>query len=83
MSEQRYTIGHPLNYDLPGWSEPARPGVFWYSGFGLGHYFGADGFKHWMTTTEASDRARAEGVPFLWLDPMRLQPTPFTTKRGK
>lgn len=44
------------------------PGLFIYSGFGMGHYYGADGVTHWTNGTGARERARAEGVTFAWCD---------------
>jgi hypothetical protein len=52
---------------------PARelhpfPGLFYYSGFGMGHYYSTDGTAHWAASSEAKDLAASEGVKYVYVD---------------
>ncbi len=47
------------------------PGLFWYSGFGMGNYFSAAGKVYWHSSSEAANHARGEGVKFDWVDSMK------------
>lgn len=41
-----------------------KPGLFIYSGFGMGEYYSSDGFKYWCLTSEARAQAEKENVKY-------------------
>lgn len=45
----------------------AKEGNFIYHGFGVGTYLSKDNTAYIMTTTQATNRAKEEGVEFKWL----------------
>ena len=44
------------------------PGLFWYSGFGYGHYFSSDGNQYWAARSEAYELARLDGLKMETID---------------
>lgn len=45
-----------------------QPGLFFYSGLGMGNLFLPDGTVRWMTTTEAQEAAARWGVQYRFVD---------------
>jgi hypothetical protein len=60
--------GDKVPYFDGGAHEPARAGLFFYSGFTMGNYFAADGRIMWLSSTEAEAQAKADGVSFVFRD---------------
>jgi hypothetical protein len=52
-----------------------KPGLFVYSGFGMGHYFSVSGCVVWTTNMMAAEMARTEGSPWLYFDPLFSLPS--------
>lgn len=53
---------------LPERHEPVVPGLFWYSGFGLGTFYSPDGWAYWHVRSEAVAHAKQDGVEFIFRD---------------
>lgn len=47
-----------------------KPGLFVYSGFGMGHYFSVSGCVVWTDKDSAANMARTEKSPWLYFDPL-------------
>ncbi len=48
---------------------PIVPGLFFYSGFGHGLYYGTDGKEIWTTTSQVYALAQADGLrEYIYLD---------------
>ena len=48
--------------------EDIKPGLFFYSGFGMGKYFSKTGEVLWVETSEAQEQAHKEEVKFVFKD---------------
>lgn len=65
-----------LPYEWEAWkrgnapppTETERPGLFWYSGFGMGHLYLPDGRRVWCSSSEAGTLARAANVEMTFKD---------------
>lgn len=51
-----------------------KPGLFVYSGFGLGHYFSVNGQIFWVDVESAVNMAKDDGVKFDYFDPLFSTP---------
>jgi hypothetical protein len=49
-------------------TEDELPGLFWYSGFGMGSLYLPDGSILWCCTTEAREECKARGLDFRFQD---------------
>lgn len=76
MSE--WKAGDKVLFD-GGVEQPVFAGLFWVSGFGLGHYFDRDGLVTWMDCAAAQVRSIEEGVTLRVVDsmyPSQREPMP-------
>jgi hypothetical protein len=53
-----------------GYELAPYPGLFYYSGFGLGYLYKADGTREWMSFTEAVKESAELGLNFSFVDSM-------------
>ena len=65
---ERWTVGDRRQFPGTEVTVAITPGLFWYSGFGLGNYHSIDGSVRWMWTTEANALARTEKAEFRFVD---------------
>jgi hypothetical protein len=55
-------------------TEPITAGLFFYSGFGQGVYYSADGKRYDLSGSEAQEMAAKEGVKYRWIDSFGHRP---------
>lgn len=72
----RYEVGEVLYTDpsrSTGKPQPLvhlQPGIFVYSGFGMGHLHLPEGRIAWRNKTEAERECGEQGLPFVYVDPV-------------
>ena len=62
-----WSNGDTVRY-ITGESMPITPGLFFYSGLGMGDLYRPDGTKQWCRTTEATRLCREDGVDCIHRD---------------
>jgi hypothetical protein len=78
-SKRAQLKGHPYNPASPPElqyqgiknTETARPGLFWYHGFGSGQYFSKDGQFYWCQTDRARELAKEDSLQMQFIDSFR------------
>jgi len=65
--EKPWSAGDTYRADN-GTTIPLQAGLFIYSGLAWGHYYSTNGLCYYVRPDPARERAKEEGVTFLWRD---------------
>lgn len=68
MNQERKTYSTAWELKTPLRTLHPFPGLFYYSGFGMGHYYSLDGTVHWVSRSEARELATREGASYSCVD---------------